>query len=120
MTGDEDDGNVDARVHQLTLELEAVDSGKSHIEDKAAGSVRALAAQEFLRRREGLGTQAYRLHHALDGRTHQGIVIDDEHRGRSCGLHREPRLGCIGAIYHKVHRHLLQLEESLSTSLELT
>src|SRR6266849_7731385 len=87
MPGDEDDGNLDARVSQLALKVQPVDSGKSHVQTKATWPVRPLAAQELLRRPEGLGPQAHRLQQALDGRTHSGIVINDEHRGSACGRH---------------------------------
>src|ERR1700737_1917417 len=79
MTGDENDGNPNARIRQLALKVQTADARKSHIQNKATWFVRPLAAQELLRRPEGLGTQANRLQHALDGRTHQGIVINDEY-----------------------------------------
>src|SRR6266550_4284797 len=44
MTGDEDDGNVDVRVSQLTLKVQTVDSRKPHIQDEATWSVRPFAA----------------------------------------------------------------------------
>ena len=55
MTGDENDGDPEARVSQLALKLEAVDSRKSHVQHKTAWAVRPLAGQKFLRRPEGLG-----------------------------------------------------------------
>src|SRR5579864_5252911 len=81
MTGDEDDGNVDTCLRQLALEVQPVDSRKSHVENKTAGCVRAFAEQEFLRRRKGLGAQANRLQHSLNGSTNQVIVIHDENGG---------------------------------------
>src|SRR5713226_5154110 len=87
MPGDEDDGNLDARISQLALKVQTVDSRKSHVENKATWPVRPLAAQELLRRPEGLGTQANRLQEALDRRTHSGIVIKDEHRWSASGRH---------------------------------
>src|SRR3989442_7497530 len=40
-----------------------------------------------MRRPEGLGPQVHRFQQPLDGRTHSGIVINDEHRGCACGYH---------------------------------
>src|SRR6266478_5802653 len=65
MTGDEDDGNPDARVGQLALKVQSVDSRKSHVQNQATWPIRPLAAQELLRGPEGLGPQANRLQHAL-------------------------------------------------------
>jgi hypothetical protein len=58
MTSDEDDGNPDARVNQLVLKVQTVDSRKSYIQNQATRTVRPLAAQEFLCCSEGLGMQA--------------------------------------------------------------
>ena len=44
MTGDEDDGNLDTRVSQLTLKVQTVDSGKSHVQDQATWPIRPLAS----------------------------------------------------------------------------
>src|SRR5664279_1323866 len=60
-----------------------------------------LAAQELLRRRKGLGTQANRLQHASDGRAHQLIVVDDEHRGSICERH-----SCASALVGRVKKKL--------------
>src|SRR6266446_6467027 len=53
MTGDEDDGDSNARVSQLTLQVEAVDAGKAHIQDETAWPLRWLAAQIFFCRPKG-------------------------------------------------------------------
>src|SRR5467141_2612690 len=53
VTGDEDDGDSDARVSQLALQVETVNSGKAHVQDKAAWPFRWLVAQEFFRRPKG-------------------------------------------------------------------
>jgi hypothetical protein len=87
MTGDEDDGDLDARISQLALKVQTVDSRKAHVQNKAAWPVRPLSAQELVRNPEGLGPQAHGLQQALDGRTHGGIVIDNENRGSVCGVH---------------------------------
>src|SRR5271169_1629065 len=87
MTGDEDDGNLDARVGQLPLKVQAAHALKSHIQDKATWPLWMLAPQELLRRCEGFGTQAHRFKHAVDSITHRGIVIDDEHGGSICERH---------------------------------
>src|ERR1700730_8662294 len=95
MTGDEDDGNPYARVGQLALKIQTVDTRKSHVQNEATWSIRSLAAQELLRRPEGLGTQANRLEHALHGRTHLGIVINDEHRGSALGRQGHAQVGWL-------------------------
>src|ERR1700740_533650 len=88
MTGDEDDGNVNARVRQLALKVQTVHSRKSHVQDKATWPVRPVAAPKRFRCSESLGTQANRLQHALNGGAHQVIVIDDEdYGGGGLGLH---------------------------------
>src|ERR1700680_3988088 len=87
MASNKNDGNPNTGVNQLALKIETADSRKSHVQNQATWPIRALAAQEFLRRSEGFGMQANRLQHALDGGTHQVIVIDDEHRGGGCGRH---------------------------------
>src|ERR1700682_1527537 len=83
MTGDKDDRNLEAGVSQLALKIKTVDAGKSHVQNQATWSIRPRVAQEFLRSLESLRTQANRLQHALYGRTHQGVVINDKHCG-SC------------------------------------
>src|SRR6266849_6272501 len=55
MTGNEDDGNLDARVNQLALKVQAADSRKAHVQNKATWPIRPLAAWELLRRPVGLG-----------------------------------------------------------------
>src|SRR5258708_34229200 len=81
MASNEDDRNPDARIRQLALKLQAVNARKSHIQNETTWFVRPLAAQEFLRRSKGLGTQANRLQHTLYGRMHEGIVINYVHCG---------------------------------------
>src|SRR6266446_1135972 len=44
MTSDEDDGDLDARVSQLALKVQAVDARKAHVQNKAAWPVRPLSA----------------------------------------------------------------------------
>src|SRR5882672_1107733 len=77
MTGDKNNRNSDAGINQLMLKVQTVDSGKSHVQNQATWRIRALTAEEFLRCSEGFRTQANRLEHAMDGGTHQVIVIDD-------------------------------------------
>jgi hypothetical protein len=87
MTSDEDDGNADTGISQLPLKIQTVDSRKSDVENKTTWPVRALTAQELLRRLEGLGLQAHRLQQTLNGRTNQVIVINDEYRGITHSRH---------------------------------
>ena len=86
MTGDENNGNMDARVDQFPLKIQTADSGKPHIEDQATWPVRPLAAQELLRGAEGLGTQADRLQHALDGGAHQSSSSTTNTVGAAAGV----------------------------------
>src|SRR5467141_3409815 len=44
MTGNEDDGNLDARVSQLALKVQAADSRKAHVQNKATWPIRPLVA----------------------------------------------------------------------------
>src|SRR5882672_1260915 len=44
MTGNENDRNSDARVSQLPLKVETIDSRKAYVQNKAARAVRPLAA----------------------------------------------------------------------------
>src|SRR5260221_4450659 len=53
MTGDENDGNVDSCISQRALQVETVDSGKAHVQNKAAWSVRWLVAQKLFGRPKG-------------------------------------------------------------------
>src|SRR5882757_7516631 len=53
MTGDENDGNVDSCISQFALQVETVDSGKAHVQNKTAWSVRWFVAQKFFRRPKG-------------------------------------------------------------------
>ena len=87
MTSNKDDRNPDSRLRQLALKVQTVNSWKSHVQNQATWPVRPLAKQELLRRPEGLGSQAHRLQQALDGGTHQVVVINDKHRGDGCGRH---------------------------------
>ncbi len=87
MTGDEDDGNLDTGVTQLTLKIQTVDARKAHVQNKTAWPVRWLVAQEFFRGPKGCAPQPRRFQQSLDGRTNTGVVINDEHRGRICGCH---------------------------------
>src|SRR3981189_1838677 len=59
MTGDKDDRYPNSRVRQFALKVQTVDSWESHVQNQATWTVRTLAAQELLRRPEGLGSQAH-------------------------------------------------------------
>src|SRR6266478_3729843 len=87
MTSNKDDRNPDSGLRQVALKVQTVNSWKSHVQNQATWRVRPLATQELLRRPEGLGAQAHRLKQALDGGTHQVVVINDKHRGDGCGRH---------------------------------
>src|SRR6266446_7988902 len=87
VTGDENDGHLDSGVTQLALKVQTIDARKTHVQDKAAWSVRLLVAQKFFRRLKGCAPQPRRFQQSLDGRTHTGIVINDEHCGSICSRH---------------------------------
>jgi len=86
MTGDKDDGNPNAGVHQLVLKVQAVDSRSLTSRTRQLGPSGRLLPRN-LEASEGLGTQADRLQHALNGSTHQVVVIHNEHGGSTCGRH---------------------------------
>ena len=94
MTGDEDDGNPDARVSQLLLKVQTVDSRNAHVENQATWAVRSLAVQDLFCRPEGFGPQAHR-HQALDRRAHSRIVIDDE---RSKRVFKSLQVSFLGSV----------------------
>jgi Outer membrane efflux protein len=81
MTGDEDDGDRDAGLGQLTLEIEAAQSRQSHIQNEASRRVRTLAAQEFLGGRERLHAETDRSDETPERVANRPVVIDDEHHG---------------------------------------
>src|SRR5277367_469158 len=87
VAGDKNDGNPDARILQLSLEVQAADTGKPHVQNQATWSFRPLAGKESLGRAKRLRTQANRLQHALYRCTHQVIVIDHKDRGSVAGFH---------------------------------
>src|ERR1700682_4149812 len=100
--GDEDDRNAQAGVSQLALKIQTVNSRKSYVQNQAAWTVGPLAAQEILRRCEGLRLQAHRLQHALDSRAHQVIVINDEYGGRTCWRHSVPRMSLRNTVKNMI------------------
>ena len=97
MTGDEDDGKLDARLRQLVLDIEPADARKPHVKDQAARTIRALAAEELAGALERLGPQPDRFQQALYRHAHVGVVIDDEHGGSARGRHCRvsPSLGRV-------------------------
>jgi hypothetical protein len=54
MTGDKDDGDLDARVSQLALKVETVDSRKADVQNQAIWPILSLVTQKLLRRSESL------------------------------------------------------------------
>ena len=54
MAGHEDDWNVNVRLGQFGLKVQAAQSRQSDVEDQAAGNVRKLSLQYFWRRTERL------------------------------------------------------------------
>src|SRR5580704_12363197 len=79
MGGNEDYWDLNARIGQLVLKVQTVDSGKSYVQNQTTWLVRSLVVQKLLRRPEALRAQSHRLQQSLNGRSHIGIVIDDKH-----------------------------------------
>src|SRR5260370_9003733 len=79
MPGDEDDRNPDARVSQLALKIQTVDSRKPHVQNQATWPICPLAVQEFLRSRASLGTQGTRFYQPFDGFPHTVTLSNTEH-----------------------------------------
>src|SRR5262245_61732956 len=75
---DEYDWGRRIRVDELALKIKATRSRQSHVEDKAARCVGALAAQEFLGRLERLHLETHRAEKPREGLTHRRIVVDDQ------------------------------------------
>jgi len=87
MPGDKDDWELSACRCELALEFKTALPRQSHVQHQAAWSVWTPAAQEILRLRKRLGSQAHRFKQTLDRRSHTGIIINDEYRGSACGRH---------------------------------
>jgi hypothetical protein len=73
--GDKYDRSVDSGVSQEALEVQAIDTRKSYVEDEATRPFRPLASKKLFGCLEGLRTQAQRFQQVLNGRAHPGIVI---------------------------------------------
>ena len=78
MTRHHDDGDVNVRFGQLSLEVEAAHSGQPDIEHKAARRLRELVLQEFRRRAEQSGLKPNRSKQAAQRLANFMVVIDDE------------------------------------------
>ena len=81
MTGEEDDGNMNARLGQVLLYVEPADARKPHVQNQAARTVRAPVLEELLRARKGFRLQPHRFQQSLDRLADPGVVVDDEHGG---------------------------------------
>src|SRR5215471_4655327 len=84
VAGHEYDGNMDVRLGELGLEIEAAEPGQSHIEHEAACHVGKLASQQVRGRAERLDPETDRTKQASERFAHGFIVVDDKH-GRLFG-----------------------------------
>ena len=96
VAGDEDNGHGHVARRQPLLQLQPAEARQPHIEHQAAGHIRARAAQELLRRREGLDPQPHRPQEVLEGLAHRRIIIDDEYQG--LGVHHATPSLPIGTV----------------------
>jgi hypothetical protein len=66
---------------------------QAHVEHQAAGCIRALAGEEFVRRGEQPDVETRRGDEVAERIAHRGVVVDDEHDG-SVLAHHEPTFPC--------------------------
>ena len=79
------------------MNIQPTHSWKPYIQNEAAGDIRKLVPEEFLRRGKRLGMQTHRLQQTLRGRTHTIVIIDNEHGGFIGGSHAET-VTLIGSV----------------------
>jgi len=82
MTRYHDNGDMNVRIGQLSLEVETAHSGQPDVEHKAAWRVRELLLQEFRRRAEPSWLKADRSEQAAQRIANLRVVINDEDDGR--------------------------------------
>ena len=78
MAGDEDDGDVQPGFRHPPLEVQTAQARQAHIQHKAAGYGRAVAAQELLRGGERGDAEPDGPDEVLQRAPHRRIVVDDE------------------------------------------
>src|SRR5437870_2186256 len=78
MCGNKNDGNVDPRLGQLALKIDAAQPWHAHIEYQAAGSLRPMA-KEFLGGTESLHFKPCQSKEAFRGTTNRRIIVHHEH-----------------------------------------
>jgi hypothetical protein len=83
MRANENDRNADIRFDQFVLQFKTTDPWKSHVKDKATGTIMGLALQELLRCRDRLRLQSHASQHALHRSAHTCIIVDNKDQ-RSC------------------------------------
>src|SRR5882672_4168221 len=79
VSGQKDDGNVNARPGQLRLEVETAKIGEINVENQARRNIRTLGLNELCRRSERLHRKASRGKQVCDGIANEWIVVDHEH-----------------------------------------
>ncbi|MGY4427774.1 hypothetical protein ACVWWO_000251 [Bradyrhizobium sp. F1.13.1] len=77
MAGHEDNGNINVRLGQFTLEVQTAHSWQPNVEDQAAGDIWKRALQHFGCRTEYLNLQSDRCKEIAERFTHQFIVFDN-------------------------------------------
>src|SRR5262245_43932025 len=92
VAGHEDDRDMNVRLGQLGLKVEAARPRQPDVEDQTARSIGELALQEFRRRAEHLHAQAYRAEEIRECVAQRRVVVDDEYdRLRAVRPRRTPR-----------------------------
>jgi hypothetical protein len=78
MAGHENDWNVNVRLGELSLKVQAAQSRQPDVEDQTASNIWKRAPQQFGGRTEHLHPQDYRLEEIGERSTHGFVVVDHE------------------------------------------
>src|SRR5438132_2215952 len=81
MRGNENDRNVDPRLSQLALKLDAAQPRHAHIEHEAGRPFGSRVLQEFPGGSKGLDLQSGCPNETLGGTTNREVVINDKYDG---------------------------------------
>src|SRR5438128_12018363 len=76
--GDENDRDLYAGLRQLTLEIQAAETGQADVEYEAGRPLDARVIEELLRRRERPNGESHGANQALGRPADRWVVIDDE------------------------------------------
>jgi hypothetical protein len=77
VASDEDDRDLDVRLGELGLKVEAADTGQPDVEHQATRDVGLAGLEELGRRSEHLDLHPHRRQQAPQGVTDGGVVVDD-------------------------------------------